>query len=465
MKVILFKELDRLTNQDLKMQFGVSDVEKIVSKLQSVQVLKKHIPALEIYELDNDLDDIDSEKEFYYFRFVGLLRLDDYFIVVYPKYIGDIKKDFYGTKEKLRKILSVLSRQQLIGTNFEKTNDGNVSFFSLMLAIMQDYQNNGLYTNPVQEFEMNGEGEILWNKTLDLTYPTIMQGIPYYLDVYTSMTNMDLNHPITKLHEAIIHDISVKYGYLLDLFDIQPADVSGQNLHDLGDNEYLQYLIQRELSTQYVTNKQTQLNWMMKYLNGQGVDNSSIDLFGTNSFNMVWEKVVKTIYSDDLSKNIHLLDLTLTSDDGLIDYSYARTLKDVVQKPEWIHSSRVYQANKTLELDALRVNSVDKTFEIYDGKYYRISFTENGVNGQPGVGDISKQYLYQLAFSKLAKLNGYTFQNAFVIPKDDFASETGTSSFAVARLEMLSELGLNDISVIAKDADEAYSEFLQMTSY
>ena len=40
---------------------------------------------------------------------------------------------------------------------------------------------------------------------------------------------------------------------------------------------------------------------------------------------------------------------------------------------------------------------------LYDAKYYKIHLNESGVSRQPGVGDVTKQYLYELAYKELAK--------------------------------------------------------------
>ncbi len=100
-------------------------------------------------------------------------------------------------------------------------------------------------------------------------------------------------------------------------------------------------------------------------------------------------------------------------------------------------------AKKSLELDVLHINHDKKRFEIFDGKYYTIQFQKNSVSGQPGVGDITKQYLYQLAYQKLANLNGYSFTNAFVVPVDELFEDKGDGiEFAMTEMAMMSELGL-----------------------
>jgi hypothetical protein len=53
-----------------------------------------------------------------------------------------------------------------------------------------------------------------------------------------------------------------------------------------------------------------------------------------------------------------------------------------------------------------------------DAKYYSIALDSNHVAGQPGVGDIDKQYLYQLAFLKFTEVHNLEVVNAFLCPSD-----------------------------------------------
>lgn len=62
-------------------------------------------------------------------------------------------------------------------------------------------------------------------------------------------------------------------------------------------------------------------------------------------------------------------------------------------------------------------------FGIYDAKYYCIDYqfmeTKQVLAEQPGVGDVTKQYLYQLAFDDFIVKQGYRYvQNMFFCPDE-----------------------------------------------
>ena len=56
------------------------------------------------------------------------------------------------------------------------------------------------------------------------------------------------------------------------------------------------------------------------------------------------------------------------------------------------------------------------TLFILDAKYYMPSYNNNSISGVPGVGDIDKQLLYQLAYQELMEENRLEPQNAFIFP-------------------------------------------------
>ena len=46
-----------------------------------------------------------------------------------------------------------------------------------MLFLLQDYYENGIYTNDINIIETNGNGEILWDKTINETLTNRIKNI------------------------------------------------------------------------------------------------------------------------------------------------------------------------------------------------------------------------------------------------------------------------------------------------
>ena len=97
-------------------------------------------------------------------------------------------------------------------------------------------------------------------------------------------------------------------------------------------------------------------------------------------------------------------------------------------------------------------------FVILDAKYYCVQLEPNKVlRGQPGIGDVTKQYLYQLAYKKFTEDHGIeSIKNCFLMPTEkDSIIKKGT-----ARLNMLEQLNLQNIQVRLLPAKKMFSYYL-----
>ena len=126
--------------------------------------------------------------------------------------------------------------------------------------MLEEYYADGLYTNQKEIIETNGEGEILWDKTINETF-AIIQNKPYYVELQTKNTvNNDLDY-FRRLHECVLTTCSneLKSVGLLQLFDLSEVNLTQEELSDFGDDNYILYRLQSEIQSQYVTRKQNLL--------------------------------------------------------------------------------------------------------------------------------------------------------------------------------------------------------------
>lgn len=477
MKIIYFKEEQVLTRKMLEEKFkGLQRAEilGLIEKLKAAKVLKVGRPKQNLETLNTIAEEIGRDNEDnYWFRYVGILTIENSCLIIYPKYIDDIEADCREGHAKLKLILNVIDKFQILNNESVEAEGSSSTLFSLMIDIVRDYWDKGLYITNRQQEEINGEGLISWDKTLERSNAYIFDNTPYYLELITERTTVNMKNIVTEVHEAILNQIMNKLNSVLSILSIEKVNVSGHQLADIGDEQYLVYVLENELNRQFITSKQATLKKLLSYMKSRSnYDNTDImQFYGSSSFNLVWEDVCKRVYRNDLEQSLNNLELVLSGeiDEKRVDYSNYKYLKSVVGKPKWTRLSDQsnLKTNQTLMLDVLKVNHQKKCFQIYDAKYYRIvakkkeGSNEYSISGQPGVGDITKQYLYQLAFNKLAKLNNYRFENAFIIPKDDLHADTGAGvEVAVVEMDMLSELGLEDIKVIARDCETIYKEYL-----
>lgn len=137
-------------------------------------------------------------------------------------------------------------------------------------------------------------------------------------------------------------------------------------------------------------------------------------------------------------------------------------LSDIIAKPKWKHniSGNIHIVNKTLIPDIVTIYG--NKLSIYDAKYYKIRLDDKGVDKQPGVGDITKQYLYELAYKDFAKENNLVIDsNAFLMSIDGKEEKKeGTASMDI--FYGLGDIRLHDIDVILKPCEEMYKAYLEL---
>ena len=144
--------------------------------------------------------------------------------------------------------------------------------------------------------------------------------------------------------------------------------------------------------------------------------------------------------------------------DSIVEFKGKKTkLIDVIKKPQWIYKNTYpKEADGTFIPDI--VTFYKNQFIILDAKYYNLHFDENNLSGQPGLESITKQYLYELAYREYFKENNFDgVKNAFLLPKYDGEIE----NVGIAKLEILSELDLEDIQIIMLPANLINQSYLQ----
>lgn len=482
MKSVYIRELRRYTKLELSNLFpeiNSNQLTVFIRKLRTYGILKSvkrdsgTLDLSELVSLDNSLIDgiDDSNSSYYIFNYVGVIYIDGYLLCCYPKYLlaYDSIEDKSSCRNLLKQVLKVLHRyntnSQSIQLYSEDNESSSVSRMSMIMALLDDYFQNGLYFNTQNIHEFNGDGEINWNRTINFIHPLWQEGEPYYLNFWTRRNTIDDRSFIQRIHECLLTICSreLEEVSLLDLLDINGVYLTELSLNDLGTRDYLLCRITNELNLEFNSRKQYVLKLMAALLNDSssmtGEDN--IDLFGTTSFNLVWETVCAEVFDNKLTTP--LSDLSLLSTVKIPQNIFGvnpRTLKDLIERPKWTSIDDAVVFSDTLKPDLISVERHENVcfFVILDAKYYTMRTESNKVEGQPGVGDVTKQYLYQLAYKDFIELNGIQeVKNCFLMPteKDEIVSVGNV------QMEMLGKLGLEKIQVRELPASRMFDYYLQ----
>ena len=455
-------ENKKYTRDTLKELFSFTDKEfdTFSSKLVNMNVLKKH-NSLELEEnQDFDEEDIVGENEsiYYSFKYVGILLCQKRVIKVYPKtytqsqeLVNNSRKQLDNQMKVVLNVIKKYNKKKNKEYFLQNPDEGYAqnNILGLMIFLLGDYFDHGLYENYEEVNEINGEGPINWNKTLNECMPIIKNDAPYYVDTYTLNNTSNEYDYFRMLHAYVLTECSqqledANLGYLFGYDKIELCD---EPLSFFGNLSYVLDKIKQEINIQYETRKQQVLQALYMYIDEQHdtkVINEveSVKMYGTTAFNKIWEKICQTVFVDVLHEPISKLPLKLLqNEDGNIK------LIDIIQKPKWVNKSRVLYGKKTFEPDAVSISVVNGilSFVIMDAKYYNFQFEDGKpLKGAPGVEDIAKQYLYQLAYEDFIVNHGITnVKNCFLIPTDNQNMDVKGH----AELDILSKLNLQNIKV------------------
>lgn len=475
---VYLKEQKRYSQESLARAFGCSDEKTvhILKRLKEYGVLK----AVKASDAQKDLSDlIDEDIEIadveageneylYVLTFVGIITIECRVLKCYPKYLSDE----CVPKAELKQILKVLekynAKEQIIRMYNETSDSTAFNMLAVMMFLLQDYYENGAYTNTRDIIETNGAGDILWERTINDTFTLLSNNRPYYPELLTAKRVTDDFDYFKRLHECILTRCTAELrdADLLDLFDILGVDVSDEHLDDFGDKEYILDRIVKESNVQYNTRKQLLLKTLYAYIaNSSALDDlNCFSMFGTNSFNLVWERVCAEVLDNQLQKPIGGLRLPVPLNGVYRDQRHRRLI-ELIEKPSWNGvaadgSSFVKESDDTLIPDLVSIVEINGEYQfiIFDAKYYNLQFEQGKkLRGQPGIESITKQYLYQLAFQPFISSHHFSsVKNCFLLP----TASTMIVDKGYASLSMLSALGLQGIQIRLIPAKELFEHYL-----
>lgn len=474
-KIEDLKHLLKSSNSD---EITLEHAKDIYQKLLNENVIKsctkKQFDLNELNEEEiskkeeEDPSIVNSNDKGFFFRFVGVVYIDDCVLKIYPKYIDLNGKeipspyDFENADESvqdeihnhLKKVLRVIKRitkdSQAVSLNNE--NKEKFNHIGMQIFLLEDYYKNGIYQNIENIIETNGEGEIDWDKTINETTAIIKNKKPYYVELQTINTRSNEFDYFKLLHESILSECSksLRDTDLLEYLGMIPCELTGMDLSTFGDTNYIKYRLQQEIRTQFITRKRNQLISLLTYITEETSKHYSntLKLYGSYHFEHVWEVVCKAVF-DDLYNNEYridnsvlktspslnqLLDAGIIKKDTVPDRTNPKNnLKDLIEKVEWNMNGISCSPDGNLTPDLICIDE-QENFYVLDAKYYIVKVNEETkqIQNNPGIQDVLKQFAYERAYSDFLKDYLFTHTlNAFVMPSkfSDWSKEKGQISF------------------------------------
>ncbi len=513
-KINDLKELLKL--EDSSKETATEHAERIYDQLLRCDVIKactkkqfelNELPEDELARKEEeDPSIVYSNDKGFFFKFVGVVYVDDCVIKVYPKYI-DLNKeseksspyDFNNSELSIQKSVEkhfakTLRTIRLIQKKDQKSSLSNqtqesYNHIGMQIYLLEDYYCNGLYENKETIIETNGEGEIDWDKTINETTAIIKNKKPYYVELQTINTRSNEFDYFKMLHESILCQCSktLRDSGLLKYLGMTPCELTGIPLSSFGDISFIKYKLQQEIRTQFITKKRNQLISLLTYISETtgSKSSNSLKLFGSYHFEHDWEVVCKAVF-DDLYKNDFRFSHSELGDSPsikeLLDAEYLKdgtepertnssfNFNKMIERVEWNMNGIPCKPDGSLTPDIISIDEKDH-FYILDAKYYLIKVNEESksIENQPGIQDVLKQFAYERAYGDFLKdYRFYRTVNAFVIPAlySDWSKEKraitcikGHVNFSLMQTSSYENLG--SLQVLEVIPDFIYDSFLQ----
>ena len=390
-------------------------------------------------EADDDLEWVRGKS--FKVKYIGLYVYTDakgHELVIYfaPKFVHAEKGvDDKSVKERRAQLLDRYDRvllaidryqkdQARLDASWNENADSRVGLLPLVVMLIRDYLEHGLYTVHYNELERNGQGEIDWERTISGEQPFIQSGRPVYMDYWTEQTLSDENNYFTQLHACLLSAWGKKLAEwgLADVLNAAIPSLSESELDEFGDEDYILSRIHGELGRQFVTHSRRTLQMIeaivAKTFEAEVLDEHALS-FGMGGVAALWEEAINKVLGTQLDCKI------CECCGGAI----SKTFRECIPYPKWQEvingvAGREIKESNTWRPDFVRVETDEKSqpvFVILDAKYYSVVWNKWGhVQGEPGIESISKQFFYKKAYQGLVKkhlgIDKEDIVNAFVFP-------------------------------------------------
>lgn len=387
----------------------------------------------------------------YYFKFVGAINFLEKMIIIFPKYKSLPEKELtHQNKEYTQQLFKIFEKYEaksvrednLLAKDYNEEKDC-FSLFALYKELIEDYMKNGLYENQKSIYEVSGMGQIDWNKTVNEIHPFFSSTMrPIYIDYYSHDVEEEQENYIKFIQMELLAKATKYFNRFKELgLDIIDLDYHFDD--DVpGEISYKIYKIDSELRQVFMERKIKLLNLMKEILeNLEHSKTNDLSLYGTKNYEKVWEHICQDVFG------------------------HQKKWIDQITKPRW----KDFKTNVTSEVNTLLPDITiqkESNFYILDAKYYNCEFNENGklIGSKPGVGDISKQFLYQGAYEKKFENEDlkYKYYNAFLMPTEDITKDYEIIGEVIFPLK---EFEGKEIKIIKLNTYIMYSYYLKNLKY
>ena len=327
--------------------------------------------------------------------YVGIKFIDDEVMVYFP--LGyEIPEENSECRKSIMNLIKTISIGNRIANSDSKISMSNGKEdevpFNSFIWIINDYLNNGLYTDRERIYKQNQNGKINWKKTLNTKF-YISGKNAVYLNPYVEKNTLE-DSIITDIHSYCVN-VSVNYiGWIFGNIPVPSNTILESRI------DYYISILNKEIIHSFDDRKKTLLINMKKVLEMSGDNNKTVlKNYGTTQYEYIWEYMVNEVYgNENVNEYFPNSKYTLIGFDDKIEASSLR--------PD-------------------SILSVEKDIYILDSKYYKYGITRNP-NHLPNTDSVQKQITYGEHIE-----NNFDYENiynAFILPYNKNNNKFGLSN-------------------------------------
>lgn len=261
-------------------------------------------------------------------------------------------------------LLKILSSYNYHANISKDLYDGNfhTNFpFESFRYVLEDYLQNGIYTEKNYEYRQGLSGSINFARTIKKEKPIYLSENIIYLQYQTKQNKNIDNNLMTLIHKYCIYKAITLFGWLYNI------KVNPINKFDLDIEMAINYLT-NQLLINYKDKERLLITAMLKILRLNIEQFSEINLlWGTDHFEYIWEKMIDMIFG-------------IANKNMFFPHGY------------WLIEDKKIKSS-ALEPDTIMVNEYENSIAVLDAKYYKYGVTGN-YKDLPSSSDINKQITY-----------------------------------------------------------------------
>ena len=324
-------------------------------------------------------------------KFVGIKVSGNSVTVYYPE-------SYFTAENGIEKadIIELLKSISLAKTKAEGSDEppfdshASDTDFAILsyVRLIEDYIQNGIYTDTEKHYRTNVNGRVSWKRTLD-GQPLVSGGNVVYKDLVVQVKSPVQN----TLVECYIYCLRKSLDLMGWLFDLT-ADALGLPYYPSFSERFYLRAVLSELDRTFDDRKRTRLIHMRNVLTGlDEVRNEDGLIYGVDSYHYVFERMVDRMFGN------------------------ISNIKEYYPHIIWHFSDNTTAACSTLRPDTIL--KCDNNIYIIDAKYYRYgSLDLTKKDGLPETSSVQKQLLYGKYVKEDIKKKAVDAKvyNAFIMP-------------------------------------------------